>query len=391
MKEHLIDKFIQVLKITVSKKLDEIVALHEPEIGTPEKSLVLDCLDSGWVSSNGSYVKKFEEKITQVTGAKYAVATVNGTTALHVALLISGVMPNDEVIVPALTFVATANAVKHCGACPSFVDSDMTTLGMSPTSLRAYLKNNTRIVDGQTVNKNTGKRIGAIVPMHTFGHPAQVDKIKIVADEYGIAMVEDAAESLGSFRDKIHTGLFGQVGVVSFNGNKIITAGGGGVLITSDENLWEKALHISSTAKIPHRWEFIHDEVGFNYRLPNLNAALGCAQLDRLDEILQRKRMLAKAYQKAFEKVEGIEFIIEPANSRSNYWLNCIKLSKPNMTLRDDLLNAAHLAGYQCRPVWTLCNKLPMYKSNQKSELHVAQCLEASVICLPSSPALVSA
>ena len=365
-------------------------SLHEPEFEGNELAYLKDCIDTGWVSSAGKYVDEFEKKLAEFTGARYAIAVVNGTAALHVSLQIADVKAGDEVIIPALSFVATANAVSHCGAVPHFVDSCESTLGLDAMALNSHLEKIAERTDHGCRNKETGRRIAAIVPMHTFGHAVDLDGLIEVATRFGLPVVEDAAESLGSFYHGRHTGTFGLLGVLSFNGNKIITTGGGGAILTNDSVIAFKAKHLTTTAKQPHRWEFNHDAVAYNHRLPNLNAALGCAQLERLPNFLSRKRQLTDNYRKAFASIPGICFIDEPKDCHSNFWLNAVRLSKPSMSLRDTLLAVAHEAGYQCRPVWKLLNKLPMYKDCPKADLSVAEALEASLINLPSSPKLAA-
>lgn len=365
------------------------LSLHEPEFGGNEWAYVKECIDTGWVSSVGKYVDEFERKLAEFTGARHAVAVVNGTAALHVALQIAGVKAGDEVLVPALSFVATANAVSHCGAVPHFVDSNESTLGLDPEALESHLQSVAeRTTDGLR-NRNTGRRIAAIVPMHTFGHPVDIDRLMAVAARFALPIIEDAAESLGSTYQGRHTGTFGCMGVLSFNGNKIITTGGGGAILTNDPDLARQAKYLTTTAKRAHRWEFFHDMVAYNYRLPNINSALGCAQLERLPDFLSRKRGLAGHYRQAFANKPGLHFVDEPQGSVSNFWLNAVRLGDSSMARRDELLAVANEAGYQCRPAWTLLNKLPMYQDCPRAGLSVAEALEASLINLPSSPKLV--
>jgi len=361
------------------------VPLHEPEFRGNEWAYVKECLDTGWVSSVGKYVDEFERRIAELTGARHAVAVVNGTAALHVALHVAGVRAGDEVLVPALTFVGTANAIAHCGAVPHFVDSCDATLGIDPQRLAAHLQAATRTTPAGPVNAATGRRIAAVLPMHAFGHPVDLDGLLEVSARFGIPVVEDAAESLGSTYRGRHTGTFGLLGVLSFNGNKIVTTGGGGAIVTDDAALAREAKHLTTTAKLAHRWEFVHDEVAWNYRLPNINAALGCAQLERLPDMLARKRRLAESYRRAFEAVAGLSFVGEPAGCESNYWLNAVRLERPGMAERDALLAAANDAGFHCRPAWTLLHKLPMYADCPRADLSAALAIEASLVNLPSS------
>ncbi len=365
------------------------VPLHEPEFMGNEWELVKDCLDSTFVSSVGKYVDRFEVMLAEYTGAKYAVAVVNGTAALHIALLLAGVRPGDEVLIPSLSFVATANAVAHCGAIPHFIDSEFETLGIDPHGLSDYLKHCSLYSSEGLTNRFTGRRIAAVVPMHTYGHPVDIASLLDVAHSYHLPVVEDAAESLGSRYQGQHTGTFGLLGTLSFNGNKVITTGGGGAILTNDAELARQAKHWTTTAKQPHRWEFFHDAVAWNYRLPNLNAALGCAQMERLPDFVQRKRRLAQQYETIFKDIGGIDFVVEPPNSQSNYWLNTLRLRQPSFEVRNRLLTAANDAGYQCRPTWTLLHKLPMYADCPRAPLSVAEQLEASLINVPSSAKLI--
>lgn len=364
------------------------LALHEPLFGGNEWTYVKECIDTGWVSSVGKFVDEFERRLAEVAGSRHAVATVNGTAALHVALKLAGVQPGDEVLVPALSFVATANAVAHCGATPHFVDSEDRTLGLDPGALRDYLDSMADRSGGTARNKATGRKLAALVPMHAFGHPADLDGLLAVAADFGIPLVEDAAESLGSYYKGRHTGTFGLMGALSFNGNKIITTGGGGAILTQDAELARHAKHLTTTAKRPHRWEFFHDEVAWNYRLPNLNAALGCAQLERLDEFIDSKRALAARYRAAFADDPDMRFAEEPENCRSNYWLSTILLREPSVTARDRLLAVANDAGFMARPAWTLLNRLPMYAASPAAPLPVAERLAAAIVNLPSSPSI---
>jgi len=358
------------------------IPLHEPRFSGNEKRYVLDCIDSTFVSSVGKYVDRFEEMICEITGAKYAIAVVNGTCALHIALKLAGVQPGDEVITQSLSFVATANSIAHCGANPIFLDVERETLGLDPTALKSFLKTHSCIKEDACYNKTTGKRIAACVPMHTFGHSCRIDKIAEICNHYHIALVEDSAESLGSLYKGKHTGTFGQFGVYSFNGNKTVTCGGGGAIVTNDETLAKKAKHITTTAKVPHPYEYVHDMTGYNYRLPNLNAALACAQLEQLSAFIENKRELAKRYQEFFRPLD-IPFIKEPEHARSNYWLNAIIL--PDRKIRDAFLKATNEAGVMTRPVWQLLNKLDMYKDCQTDALENAKWLEDRVVNIPSS------
>ena len=364
---------------------ERVIPLHEPRFIGNEKKYLNDCIDSTFVSSTGKFVDEFEEKIAKYTGAKYAVATSNGTSALHIALLLANVAKNDEVITQPLTFVATCNAISYCGANPIFIDVDKETIGLSPLSLQAYLKKNAFIKNQQCINNNTGRVIKACVPMHTFGQPCRIDEIKDICDRYNISLIEDAAESLGSFYKDKHTGTFGQMGVISFNGNKIITAGGGGCIITDDDTLAKKAKHLTTTSKVPHKWEYIHDMIGYNYRMPNLNAALLVAQLENLESFLLNKRELAMMY-KDFFSDKACHFVEESLHSKSNYWLNTIILKDKEQ--RDLFLEEANSKGVMIRPVWTLMNKLTMFKHSQCDGLTNVEWLEERVVNIPSSVVL---
>ena len=378
-------EFLAVLKSVLGESGSSPIALHEPNIGQRENELVSKCLASGWVSSVGEYISEFEQGLAKFTNSKHAIAVVNGTAALHVALHSVGVKPGDEVLVPTLSFVATANAVSHCGAIPHFVDSDPETLGLDPLALREHLRANASLRDGELHNTSTGRRISAVVPMHTFGHPMQIEALIDVAKEFNLVVVEDAAESIGSYVGTTHTGTFGRCSSLSFNGNKTITTGGGGAILTNDAELAQRIRHLATTAKMPHDYEYIHDAVAFNYRMPNINAALGCAQLSRLNDFLFAKRVLAKKYSEGFSSARSMQFVAEPHGTTSNYWLNTIRLSKPDLSLRDELLVAARASGYMCRPAWNLLHTLPMYESSPRAKLPVAQNLWQSLINIPSS------
>ena len=364
------------------------ISLHEPCFGGREWNYVKECLDTGWVSSVGSYVDEFEKRLAEYTGAKNAVAVVNGTAALHLCLKLAGVRENDEVIVPTLTFVATANAVTYCGAMPHFADSEERTLGLDPAKLGAHLYEIGDMRKDGCYNRRTGRRIKAVVPMHTFGHPVDLDPLAELCQEFQVEMVEDAAESLGSYYKGRHTGTWGRVSALSFNGNKVITTGGGGAVITNDGELGMLAKHLTTTAKIPHRWAFNHDMVGYNYRLPNINSALGCAQLEQLPSFLKKKRALYERYQKAFTETKGVTLFCEPSFARSNYWLNVLLLDEQFADERDLLLTAANDRGIMTRPAWTLMHRLPMFKRCPRMDLTVAESLERRLINIPSSASL---
>lgn len=362
--------------------------LHEPTFAGNEWAYVKECIDTGWVSSAGAYVDRFEADLAAYTGVRRAVAVVNGTAALHIALLLAGVERDDEVLVPALTFVATANAVAYCGAVPHFVDSEERTLGLDPGKLETYLDEIAVVEEGVCRNRATGRTIRAVVPMHTFGHPVDLDALAAVCDRFALVMIEDAAESLGSFYKGRHTGQWGRLATLSFNGNKTITTGGGGALLTDDDALADHAKHLTTTGKRPHRWAYEHDTVAYNYRLPNLNAALGCAQLEQLDGFIAQKRRLAARYVDAFANVNGVQFVTEPSFAKSNYWLNALLLDDAHADERDSLLTASNDEGIMTRPVWKLMSSLPMYQSAPRMDLDVAQSIERRLVNIPSSPSL---
>lgn len=364
------------------------VALHEPEFIGNELRYVADCIATGWVSSVGSYVDKFEADLAATTGCVAAIATMNGTAALHVALLLAGVRPGDEVLTPSLTFIASANAISYCAATPHFVDAEEASLGVDAVRLEAYLRTAATVTDGICTNRRTGAPIRALLVMHVFGLTGDLDALSAVADAWHLVLVEDAAEALGSSYHGRATGNFGRVAALSFNGNKTITTGGGGAILTNDAELGRRAKHLTTTARVKHRWDFVHDEIGFNYRLPNLNAALGCAQLERLPSLLARKRVLAEHYLTRFADVAGVSAISEPAGTISNYWLNTIKLDAVTAVHRDDVLTALNDAGFMARPLWRPMHLLPIYAACPRDALPVTEALSACVINLPSSAKL---
>lgn len=358
------------------------IPLHRPVFKGNERQYLVDCIDSNFVSSVGAKVTEFEQQVAHYTGFKYAIATVNGTAALHVALQLAGVQRDDEVISQALTFIATCNALSYAGATPVFVDVDLDTLGMSPDALRRFLKQQAERRSDGCYNKTSGRRISACIPMHTFGVPLRIEEIATICAEYGIALVEDAAESLGSYVGERHTGNFGQSATLSFNGNKVITTGGGGMIITNDEALARRAKHLSTTAKVPHPYEFVHDEIGYNYRLPNLNAALGCAQMELLPKMLEIKREVAQRYREFFAGTD-IRFVEPLPGTTANYWLNAIALGSEEE--RDAFLHYTNSRDVMTRPVWRLMSRLPMFQHCQHDGLENSRWLEARVVNLPSS------
>ena len=361
----------------------EFTPLSVPKFIGNEKKYLNECIDTTFVSSVGKFVDRFEEDMARYTGARKAVVCVSGTNALHMAMMLVGVERDDEVLTQALTFIATCNAISYIGAHPVFIDVDKSTMGLSPDALKAWLVNNAEIRNGQCYNTKTGHRVKACVPMHTFGHPVRIEEIAAVCSEYHIELVEDAAESVGSKYKGIHTGLFGKVGALSFNGNKTITTGGGGMLLFMDENLGALAKHLTTQAKVPHRWEFRHDHIGYNYRMPNINAALGCAQLEHLEEFIADKRATAAAYAEYFKNVDDIDFFTEPADSFSNYWLNVVILK--DKEAQQQFLQETNDNGVMTRPIWELMNRLPMFEHCQHDDLKNTIWFADRVVNIPSS------
>ena len=362
---------------------EKFIPLHAPSFGGNEKKYLNECVDTTFVSSVGKFVDRFEEMISDYTGAKKAVVCVNGTNALHMAMMLVGVERGDEVITQALTFVATCNAISYIGAHPVFIDVDRDTMGLSSVAMNEWLSENTEIKNKQCYNKYTGRRVKACVPMHTFGHPVHLDELVEVCNRYHLELVEDAAESLGSFYKGKHTGTFGKIGAISFNGNKTITTGGGGMLLFQDEELGKYAKHLTTQAKVPHRWEFVHDHIGYNYRMPNINAALGCAQMEQLDEMLKNKREMAEKYKAFFDNNSEIEFFTEPENCQSNYWLNALIFN--NKEEQQVFLQYANDNGIMTRPIWELMSRLPMFKDCQTDGLVNTEWFADRVVNIPSS------
>jgi aminotransferase in exopolysaccharide biosynthesis len=363
-------------------KTKEFIPLHAPVFKGNERKYVLDTIDTTFVSSVGSYVKDFEKIMCKITGAQYAVAIVNGTSALHMALILADVERNDEVLSQSLTFIATCNAISYLGAYPVFIDIDKENLGMSPTSLSAYLEQHTDLRNGECYNKQTNRRIKACVPMHTFGFPCRIDEIAEICSKWNITLIEDAAESIGSFYKGQHTGVFGKVGTFSFNGNKTITCGGGGVIVTNDEAIAKRAKHLTTQSKVEHRWAFIHDSIGYNYRMPNLNAAMACAQLEQLETFIENKRELAMQYAAFFNR-HNIRFVSEPAGAKANYWLNAIILN--DIEERDAFLEYTNANGVMSRPVWELMHHLSMFQDCEKADLSNSEWLAERLVNIPSS------
>ena len=361
---------------------DDFILLHRPVFEGNERQYLVECIDSNFVSSVGAKVTEFEEKVAEFTGSKYAIATVNGTAALHVAIQLSGVKPGDEVISQALTFIATCNAISYAGAKPLLIDVDLDTMGLSPKALRIFLEENAEKTPEGTFNKSSGKRISACVPMHTFGLPCRIEEIASICNDWNIALIEDAAESLGSYVGDRHTGTFGEMATLSFNGNKVITTGGGGMIITDDADLAKRAKHITRTAKVPHSYEFVHDEIGYNYRMPNLNAALGCAQMERLDDFLAIKNKLADQWREFFDG-QNINFCNAEEGSKANYWLNAIVLD--SRLERDKFLKFTNDNGVMTRPIWQLMSQLKMFQDCQTDGLKNSLWLQDRVVNIPSS------
>lgn len=364
-------------------RTDEFIPLHAPTFNGNEKAYVMETIDSTFVSSVGKFVDDFERKIEAYTGTAKAVATVNGTAALHAALYMADVQRGDLVITQALTFVATCNALYHMGAEPIFVDVSPVSLGLCPKAVDAFLSEHAEITEAGCIHRQTGKRIKAVVPMHTFGHPVELDELVAVCLKWNLVLVEDAAESLGSFYKGKHTGTMGDVSAVSFNGNKIITTGGGGMVLCKTEELGARTKHVTTTAKVPHPYEFFHDEPGFNYRMPNLNAALGCAQMEVIEQYLKQKRQLAKCYENLFSGTD-FQFVTEPDYAESNYWLNAIIC--PDKKSREEILAGTNSAGVMTRPIWQLMHRLPMFENAMRGDLTYSEFIEAHLINLPSTP-----
>ncbi|TBL73001.1 LegC family aminotransferase [Paenibacillus thalictri] len=382
------DAIIEAVESVINRS--DFEPLHAPQFEGNEWKYVKDCLDTGWVSSVGKYVDLFEKMLADYTGTKHAIAVVNGTAALHVSLKLAGVVSDDEVILPAFTFIATANAISYCGAVPHFADIEFSTLGLDPEKLARYLSEITEMKEEGCFNRITGRRIKAVVPMHTFGHPVDLDPLFEVCVKYRLELIEDAAESLGSYYKGKHTGHWGKLSALSFNGNKIITTGGGGAILTNDTILARQAKHITTTAKIAHAWEFVHDQIGYNYRLPNINAALGCAQLENLPEYIRLKRNLAERYANAFADIQGVKFFKEPPNSQSNYWLNVLILDESCASYRDELLAKTNQCGIMTRPAWRLMHQLDMFSQAPRMDLTNSEALSNRLINIPSSPSIVS-
>lgn len=362
---------------------EETVPLHAPLFIGNEKKYLNECIDTTFVSSVGKFVDRFEEEVAAYTGAKRAVVCVSGTNALHMAMMLVGVEREDEVLTQALTFIATCNAISYIGAHPVFIDVDMETLGLSPNAVKAWLEKNAELKNGICYNKRTGRRVKACVPMHTFGHPVKIDELVQICNEWHIELVEDAAESIGSLYKGKHTGTFGKVGTISFNGNKTITTGGGGMLLFQDEELGKLAKHLTTQAKVPHRWAFVHDHIGYNYRMPNINAALGCAQLENLERYVENKRETAKIYADFFKNVPDITFFTEPENCRSNYWLNVVMLK--DKAAQQEFLEYTNDHGIMTRPVWELMNRLEMFKHCENDGLKNTEWLADRIVNIPSS------
>lgn len=375
------DKILEFIRIYYDRP-EGVIALHEPRFAGNERKYVLQAIDSAFVSSVGLYVDRFESMMRDYTGSPFAVATVNGTAALHIALILAGVKRDELVITQPLTFIATCNAISYPGASPLFIDNSKRTLGLSAEKLKAFLKENARLKNGECFHRGTGKRIAACVPMHTFGHPVEVDEITETCQAYSIPLIEDAAESIGSRYRGRHTGTFGLMGIFSFNGNKTITCGGGGIVVTHNEKLGKLAKHLTTQAKLPHAWNFVHDHIGYNYRLPNLNAAMACAQMEMLDEFIACKRDLAGRYKAFFDSL-GLEFVDEPANTCSNFWLNAVLFN--NRKERDAFLQYSNDRLVNTRPAWTLMNKLEMFRDCVAGDLSDAYELEDRLVNLPSS------
>lgn len=383
----IVDQITHIARSTMGQESGGI-PLHIPVFGKNAGPYVQECITTGWVSSVGKFVDRFEEDLAEFTGAKRAIAVVNGTAALHVALKLCGVQPKDEVLLPSLTFVATANAVDYCHATPHFVEVEESTLGLCPGAIREYLNDIAKVENGVCVNQSTGKTIRCLIGMHAFGHPFDLEGVLAVCDEFKLQLVEDAAESIGSYYHGKHTGNFGRIGTLSFNGNKTITTGGGGALITNDDELADLAKHITTTGKVPHPYRYFHDMVAYNYRMPNLNAALGCSQLEDLPQILKSKRKIAEGYLNSFNENPDFEILAEPENCQSNYWLNTLVLKDSNSEHHDEFVQQLNQAGIMVRPIWEPLHTLPMYCDAPRMSLDTTMNLAKRVINLPSTPSI---
>ncbi len=376
------DQIINAIRKVIGKNSAH---LHEPQFEGNEWHYLKECLDSGFVSTVGQYVERFEQEVAEYTDSKHAIALVNGTSALHLAMIIAGVKLGDEVLMPSLTFVATANAASYIGAVPHFVDVNQEDFGVDASRLRQYLNKITIVKNGSCLNRKTGRVIRALVPMHVFGHPCNIIDLLAVADEFHLTLIEDAAEALGSLYNQKHTGTFGKIGIISFNGNKTITTGGGGIILTDDAEIAHHAKHLSTTAKRPHPFSYTHTDIGFNYRLPNLNAALGCAQLEKLPKFLNSKRRLFNLYKDAFSEVRNVTLFREPNKCRSNYWLQTLLLDEEIMSYHNDIIMCCIDAGINVRPVWTPLHLLPMFVTSPAAPLSVTSNLAKRLINIPSS------
>lgn len=378
------EEIIEKIRSLYNAADGETVMLHAPTFAGNEKKYLEECIDTTFVSSVGKFVDRFERDMEAYTGAKRAVVTVSGTAALHMALMLAGVERGDEVLTQALSFIATCNAISYTGATPVFIDVDIDTMGLSPSALRRWLEENAETRGGECFDRKSGKRVKACVLMHTFGHPARVDEIAEICEEWNIELVEDAAESIGSTYKGRHTGTFGRIGAISFNGNKTITTGGGGMLLFQDEELGALAKHLTTQAKVPHRWAFVHDHIGYNYRMPNINAALGCAQLEEIEGFIANKRETAAVYEEMFRGMpDGIKFVREPKDARSNYWLNAVLL--PDRESQQRFLLETNDNGVMTRPVWELMNRLPMFGECATDGLENTQWLADRIVNIPSS------
>ncbi len=384
-KYNLSDKIILAIREVLG---EGSIDLHAPHLKGNEKKYLNECIDSTYVSSVGQFVSQFEKELSEYVDSKNVIAVSSGTAALQIALRVAGVRRDDEVIMPSLTFAATANSASYLGAIPHFVDIEKNRLGLDPCALKEWLEFISESKNNECWNKSTGRRIKAVVPMHTFGHPSKIDEILKVAYNHHLTVIEDSAESLGSYYKGKHTGTFGKLGIISFNGNKIITTGGGGAILTDDPQLAELSRHLSTTAKLPHPWKYVHNDVGYNYRMPNINAAIGCAQLERIDYIIRTKRELYKKYKSAFKSVKGVQLLSEPSDSVSNYWLQTIILDEEHTAYRDDILKRTNDSLIKTRAAWDLLSSLDPYKSSPKAPLRVSEEVVGRLINLPSSPGL---
>ena len=385
-----VNEIVEILE-TLLPAVDGPYHLHEPVLGDLEEEMLTTCIREGYVSYLGRLVTEFEEKLAEISGVKFAIAVTNGTVAIHALLSELNIGNGDEVICPALTFAGTVNAITHAGAIPHFVEVEEEMLGIDPEALKVYLTKISIQKKEGVFNRETGRQIKALMPVHIFGHPCNIQALKVIAEEYSLLLIEDCAESIGTLYHGHPLGSYGIGSILSFNGNKIVTTGGGGAILTNDEALARRIKHMATTAKVPHAWRIYHDRAGFNYRMPNINAAIGVAQLKRLPKLLEQKRAIALLYERAFQNAKHWQYVKEPQHAKSNFWLNAIKLDVDSMEVLENSLEALSKKGFHCRPIWTPAHQLPMYKECPKMDLNLTEKLSRQILCLPSSPKLFGA